>query len=64
MLCKSGFLQCDAQRKTSGHFIAIVGYEDGKFIINDCNSYANSQRLWDYDEFYDQINNLWAIKKG
>lgn len=49
---------------TSGHFIAIVGYEDGKFIINDCNSYANSQRLWEYDEFYDQINNLWAIKKG
>ncbi len=49
---------------TSGHFIALVGYEDGKFIVNDCNSHANSEKRWAYEEFYDQIGNLWAIQKG
>lgn len=46
---------------SAGHFIVITGYEDGYFTVNDPNSYLNSQRKWAYDEFSDQIKNLWSI---
>lgn len=46
---------------TTGHYIVLTGVEDGKFQVNDPNSRENSQKLWDYDEFADQIRNLWAI---
>lgn len=49
---------------TGGHFITLVDYVDGKFQVNDCNSYKNSAKLWEYEEFYDQINNLWVIRPG
>lgn len=47
---------------SSGHFIVLTAVEDGKFRINDPNSYKNSQRLWDYEEFQDQIRNLWVVR--
>lgn len=47
---------------TSGHYIVLVGLEDGKFRINDPNSYENSQKLWSYEEIEDQIRNLWVIR--
>ena len=48
--------------ENSGHYILLVGAtEDGKVLVNDPNSRENSQKLWDYDEFADQIRNLWAI---
>jgi len=47
---------------TSGHFILFTGVDkDGKFIVNDPNSCQKSARTWDYDEFYDQVLNLWAL---
>ncbi len=46
----------------SGHYVVIVGLEDGKFRINDPNSRENSQRLWSYEEIEDQIRNLWVIR--
>ena len=46
---------------TTGHFIVLTGYEDGKFTVNDPNSLARSQKLWSYDEFQDQVRNLWAL---
>jgi len=46
---------------TVGHFIVVTDYVDGKFKINDCFSPSRSEKLWDYDEFYDQIQNLWAF---
>ena len=46
---------------TGGHFILFVGYEDGKFIVNDPNSPTRSEKRWGFDEFGDQIRNLWAI---
>lgn len=45
----------------SGHFIVLTGYKDGKFIINDPNSKANSQKLWEYSVLEPQIKNLWAF---
>lgn len=47
---------------TSGHYIVMVGVEDGLIQINDPNSRANSEKLWDYDDICDQIRNLWSIE--
>ncbi len=49
---------------TSGHFILLTGMEDGQFRVNDPNSRANSERLWDYDTLAPQISNLWAFTLG
>ncbi len=45
---------------TGGHFIVMVDYIDGKIKINDPNSIANSEKLWDYSSIESQIDNLWA----
>lgn len=47
---------------TTGHFIVLTGYEDGKFSVNDPNSYKNSERTWTYEEIKDEIKNIWAIR--
>lgn len=44
-----------------GHYLLIVGYEDGKFRVNDPNSYANSEKLWEFEEFSDQIKMMWSF---
>lgn len=46
-----------------GHYMVITGYEDGKFRINDPNSRANSEKLWEFEEFADQIYMMWAFSK-
>lgn len=47
---------------TTGHYIVMVGLEDGLIRVNDPNSAENSQKLWDYDDICDQIRNLWVIR--
>lgn len=47
---------------TTGHFIVMVGYENGKIRINDPNSLVNSEKLWDYGQIKGQIRNLWVIR--
>ena len=47
---------------TTGHFIVLVGTEDGKIKVNDPNSRANSARLWSYEEMEGQFRNLWVIR--
>ena len=47
---------------TKGHFIVMVGCEDGKIKVNDPNSKANSEKLWNYDDIYKQIKNLWVLR--
>ncbi len=49
---------------TSGHFIVMVGVEDGLIRINDCNSITNSEKLWAFDDISDQILNLWVVRDG
>lgn len=44
-----------------GHYIVLAGYEDGKYIINDPNSYVRSEKRWTYREFANQVTNLWAF---
>lgn len=48
---------------TDGHFIVFVGYEDGKIRVNDPNSRANTEKLWEFDAISGQIKQLWAFRK-
>lgn len=45
---------------SAGHFIVLAGYKDGKFIVHDPNSRVRSKKMWAYEEFSDQIRNLWV----
>lgn len=45
----------------TGHFIVVRGYEDGKFVVNDPDSYIRSERTWAFNEFSDQVKNIWVI---
>lgn len=47
----------------NGHFIVLTGMEGGLLRVNDPNSRANSEKLWDFDDISGQIKNLWAIGK-
>lgn len=49
---------------TTGHFIVLVGIEDGKIRVNDPNSVKRSEKLWDYGTLYPQISNLWVYTAG
>ena len=48
---------------TTGHYIVLVGVEDGMIRVNDPNSYANSEKLWSYEQMESQFRNLWVIQK-
>lgn len=47
---------------TTGHFIVMTGYEDGKVSVNDPNSKAKSEQLWDLKSVMTQIRNLWVCR--
>ena len=47
---------------STGHFLGMTGYEDGKIKVNDPNSPDRSNMLWDYDVIKDQIRNLWVCR--
>jgi hypothetical protein len=47
---------------TTGHYIVLVGAEDGMIRVNDPNSYINSEKLWSYEQIEGQIRNLWVIR--
>lgn len=47
---------------SSGHFIVMTGYVNGKISVNDPNSPNRSEKLWDYEAIKDQIRNLWACR--
>ena len=47
---------------TGGHYILLVGEQDGKVIIHDPNSPSKTAQLWDIETFKDQIKNLWVYR--
>lgn len=47
-----------------GHFILMVGAENGKIRINDPNSAERSNQLWEFDDIADQIKNLWCYTRS
>ena len=47
---------------TTGHYIVLVGMEDGLIRVNDPNSRANSQKLWSFEEIESEFRNLWVIR--
>ncbi len=47
---------------TTGHFIVMTEYVNGKIRINDPNSKLRSEELWDYDRIQGQIRNLWVCR--
>lgn len=44
-----------------GHYIVFTGCEDGKFRVNDPNSYIRSEKLWEFEEFADQLKMMWSF---
>ena len=48
---------------SSGHFIVLVGVEDGLLRVNDPNSIERSGKLWAFEDIEDQFRNLWVIRK-
>lgn len=46
---------------TIGHFIVLIGIEEGKIKVNDPNSIERSNKLWDYETIEYQIKNLWVF---
>ena len=47
---------------TTGHYIVLVGAQDGMIRVNDPNSHINSEKLWSYEQIEGQIRNLWVIR--
>ncbi len=48
---------------SSGHFIVMTEYFEGKIRVLDPNSLKNTEKLWDYEQIAPQIRNLWALSK-
>lgn len=46
---------------TGGHFLVLIGVEDGKIRLNDPNSRIRSEKLWDYETLAPQIKSLWEF---
>lgn len=47
---------------TTGHFIVIYKYEDGKFFVNDPNSRERSEKGYEYDRLSVQIKAMWVYE--
>ncbi len=47
---------------STGHYIVMVGYENGYVKIKDPNSLIRSEQLWNLKEVMEQIRNLWVCK--
>lgn len=48
---------------TTGHFIVLTGYADGKVRVNDPNSIVNSDKLWELEGIMPQMRNLWVCRR-
>lgn len=48
---------------STGHFIVLTDYVDGQVKVNDPNSKANSDKLWNFEDIQYQIRNLWVCSR-
>ena len=48
---------------TTGHYLVLRDYQEGKFYVNDPNSVLNSQQAWTYDQLAPQIRAMWVLRK-
>jgi len=47
----------------TGHFIVLTGIDsNGKIIVNDPNSFHNSNKHWEMDKIFPQIRNIWCYE--
>jgi len=44
----------------TGHFIVVTGYVNNAFTIHDPNSFARSEKMWDYDTLINQSKKMWV----
>ncbi len=47
---------------TSGHFIVLTDYKDGKVKVNDPNSESRSKEWWNLSEIENEFVNLWICR--
>lgn len=47
----------------NGHFIVIVGYKNGKFVVRDPGSEERSHMLWSFERLMPQIKNMWEFER-
>lgn len=45
---------------SKGHFIVLVGVENGKIKVNDPNSIARSEMEWEFQDIRKQAKNMWS----
>lgn len=48
---------------STGHFIVLTEYTDGKVRVNDPYSKSRSEKLWELSDIMEQIDNLWVCRK-
>lgn len=48
---------------STGHFIVMTGYTNGKIRVNDPNSVIRSEKLWFFSDIKNQIRNLWVCRR-
>lgn len=46
-----------------GHFIVLVGYDEGKVKVHDPFNQQNSEKIWEYSKIKDQFKSMWIIKE-
>ena len=48
---------------STGHFIVLTEYTDGKVRVNDPYSKSRSEKLWELSDIMEQVDNLWVCRR-
>lgn len=47
----------------NGHFILLAGQQDGRIVVHDPNSPTNTEKLWDGEDFLEDVSNIWIFSR-